>query len=136
MQVVHSEKAPKAIGPYSQAIRTGTLLFCSGQTPIDPISMKVKFLDIESQTRQVIQNLEAVLAAAGLMLSDVVKTTVFLTDMTSFTQMNLVYEACFGMHRPARTTIAAKDLPMNALIEIECIAECKFNKQNENGDNN
>lgn len=125
MLVVHSIKAPKAIGPYSQAIRTGNLLFCSGQTPIDPISGKVEFSDIDSQTRQVIRNLEAVLAAAGLMLSDVVKTTVFLGDMKSFTQMNNVYEECFGMHRPARVTVAAKGLPMNALVEIECIAEFK-----------
>ena len=123
MKTYFSTDAPKAIGPYSQAIQTGNLLYCSGQTPINPVTMKVEITDIEGQTKQVIQNLEAVLQAAGLTLHHVVKTNVFLTDMDNFAKMNAVYAGCFGEHRPARSTIAVKGLPYNALVEIECIAE-------------
>jgi len=125
MDTFYSDNAPKAIGPYAQAIRTGHLLYCSGQTPIDPISMKVESSDIESQTHRVIENLKAVLEGAGLTLFDVVKTNVFLTDMDNFAKMNAVYAAGFGTHLPARSTVAVKGLPYNALVEIECIAEFK-----------
>jgi 2-iminobutanoate/2-iminopropanoate deaminase len=127
MKSIFSEHAPRAIGPYSQAIRTGNVLYCSGQTPIDPITMKIESTDIESQTRRALDNLRVVLEAAGLSLSDVVKTNVFLSDIDLFAKMNSVYAEIFGTHRPARSTIAVKGLPHNALVEIECIAEHKIN---------
>lgn len=123
MKTFFAANAPKAIGPYSQAIRTGNLLYCSGQTPIDPESGKVETTDIESQTRRALMNLETVLKEAGLGFPDVVKTNVYLTAMDQFGKMNLVYADCFGDHRPARTTVAVKELPYQALVEIECIAE-------------
>jgi 2-iminobutanoate/2-iminopropanoate deaminase len=126
MQTFHASHAPGAIGPYSQAIRTGNLLYCSGQTPLDPKSMKVEALDIGEQTRQAIHNLQAVLEEAGLTLSDVVKTNVYLTDMKDFSEMNAVYTESFGQHRPARTTVAVRALPLEARVEIECIAEFKI----------
>ena len=125
MKVYFSNDAPNAIAPYSQAMKTGNLLYCSGQTPIEPESMKIEVADIEGQTQRVIQNLEAVLQQAGLTLNDIVKTNVFLADMENFSKMNDVYALCFGEHRPARSTIAVKGLPYNALVEIECIAEFK-----------
>lgn len=128
MKSINTNNAPKALGPYSQAIRTGDLLYCSGQTPINPLSMQIESFDIESQTLNSISNLKAVLQEAGLTLSDVVKTTVFLTDMNQFKAMNSVYEKCFGIHRPARSTVSVVGLPANAMIEIECIAEFKNNK--------
>lgn len=127
MKSSFSEDAPKAIGPYAQAIRTGNVLYCSGQTPIHPVSMKIESPGIEEQTLRVIQNLEAVLQGAGLLLSDIVKTNVYLTDMTDFDKMNAVYASSFGTHRPARTTVAVKGLPLGARIEMECIAEFKNN---------
>jgi len=123
MQQIFTASAPQAIGPYSQAIRTGNLLYCSGQTPIDPATMRVEAGTIEEQTKQVISNLELVLQKAGLTLKNVVKTNVFLSDMNLFTPMNTMYAECFGIHRPARSTIAVKGLPYDALVEIECIAE-------------
>ncbi|HEY5825845.1 MAG TPA: Rid family detoxifying hydrolase [Cyclobacteriaceae bacterium] len=123
MNVFFSAEAPKVIGPYAQAIQTGSLLYCSGQTPLDPITMKIEVSDIEGQTLRVIKNLEMVLGSAGLKLSDVVKTNVFLTDMNLFAPMNAVYAELFGDHRPARSTVAVKGLPYGALVEIECIAE-------------
>ncbi len=125
METIFSSEAPKAIGPYSQAIRTGNLLYCSGQTPIDPSTMKIEAEDIGGQTQRALKNLEIVLKEAGLSLSNVVKTNVFLTDMSLFEKMNKEYAAMFGSHRPARTTVAVKGLPHNALVEIECIAEFK-----------
>ena len=129
MKIINSNEAPEAIGPYSQAIRTGNLLYCSGQTPLDIATMKIETNDIESQTLQVINNLKAVLLDAGLSLSNVVKTNVFLSDMENFQQMNVVYAECFGTHRPARSTVAVKGLPLNALVEVECIAEFKNNEE-------
>jgi 2-iminobutanoate/2-iminopropanoate deaminase len=129
MKSYFSNNAPKAIGHYSHAILTGNLLYCSGQTPIDPASMKIESFDIEGQTLRAIQNLETVLNDSGLTLSDVVKVNVFLSDMANFSKMNSVYAGCFGLHRPARTTVAVKGLPYDALIEIECIAEFKNNTE-------
>lgn len=123
MQKIFTASAPKAIGPYSQAIRTGNLLYCSGQTPLDPVTMKIEANTIEEQTIRVIENLKLVLQEAGLELKNVVKTNVFLSDMELFAGMNAVYAACFGDHRPARSTVAVKGLPYNAMVEIECIAE-------------
>jgi 2-iminobutanoate/2-iminopropanoate deaminase len=123
MQKIFTASAPKAIGPYSQAIRTGNLLYCSGQTPLDPVTMKIEADTIEEQTIRVIENLKLVLHEAGLELKNIVKTNVFLSDMELFQGMNTVYVACFGDHRPARSTVAVKGLPYNAMVEIECIAE-------------
>jgi 2-iminobutanoate/2-iminopropanoate deaminase len=125
MKSLFTKDAPQAIGPYSQAIRTGNLLYCSGQTPIDPATMKIESFTIEDQTRRAIQNLDAVLNEVRLTLSDVLKTNVYLTDMTDFAKMNSIYKECFGSYHPARTTVAVKGLPHNALVEIECIAEFK-----------
>lgn len=125
MTTYSSDKAPQAIGPYAQAIRTGNLLYCSGQTPIDPTTMSIVDRDIAGQTRRALQNVEAVLQSAGLSLADVVKANVYLTDMDHFAAMNAAYAGCFGTHRPARTTVAVAGLPYQALVEIECVAEIK-----------
>lgn len=122
MKVITAPNAPAAIGPYSHAIHAGPFLFCSGQTPIDPQTAKLVEGDIEAQTRQVFANIRAVLAAAGLTLQDVVKSTVYLKDMADFQKMNAVYEASFAPHKPARTTIQAAKLPMDCRVEIEVTA--------------
>ena len=115
--------APKAIGPYSQAIQTGNLIFCSGQTPLDPETMKLVGTTIGEQTERVLKNLSIVLEGLGLSLQNIVKTTVFLKSMDDFQGMNGVYAKMFGEHRPARSTIAIRQNPLDALVEIECIAE-------------
>jgi 2-iminobutanoate/2-iminopropanoate deaminase len=120
--VISTELAPKAIGPYSQAIRTNGFVFCAGQTPIDPAVGKLIEGDVQAQTRRVLQNLGAILEAAGTSLSKVVKTTVFLTDMANFKAMNEVYAEFFAEHPPARSTVAVAGLPLGAQVEIECIA--------------
>ncbi len=129
MKSLFSNDAPKSIGPYSHAIQTGNLLFCSGQTPIDPVSMKIESTEIEGQTFRAIENLKLVLDAAGLTLSNVVKVNVYLSDMSNFSEMNDVYQERFGDHRPARSTVAVKGLPLDALVEIECLAEFKDNRE-------
>ncbi len=123
MNLVNSPEAPAAVGPYSHAVRTGNLLFCSGQIPLDPSEAKVLAQDIDSQTTQVFENIRAVLATAGLGLADVVKTTVFLSDMENFKSMNTVYAAEFKDHKPARSTVEVARLPLDVLVEIEVIAE-------------
>ncbi|WP_291287503.1 RidA family protein [Flavobacterium sp.] len=125
MKVHFSKDAPKPIGPYSYAVQSGNLLYCSGQTPIKPESMKIEISDVKGQTHRVIKNLRAVLQEAGLTLNNIIKVNVFLTDMENFSGMNEVYALCFGDHRPARSTVAVKGLPYDALVEIECIAEFK-----------
>lgn len=120
--VIVTELAPKAIGPYSQAIRANGQVFCAGQTPIDPATGQLINGDISAQTRRVLQNLGAILDAAGTSLSKVVKTTVFITDMANFKAMNAVYAEFFPENPPARSTIAVAALPLGALVEIECIA--------------
>lgn len=127
MQIYHSEAAPAAIGPYSQAIRTGNLLFCSGQTPLDPQTMQLVGEGIEEQTEQALDNLSSVLRQAGLSLKDVVKTSVFLQSMDDFPGMNATYERIFNGHKPARTTVAVRQNPLGARVEIECIAEFQAN---------
>ncbi len=117
------EGAPDAIGPYSHAVRTGNLLYCSGQTPLDPESMKITGDTIEEQTARVFDNLEIVLSGCGLGLKNIVKTNVYLRDMADFDGMNKIYAEKMGDHRPARTTIAVKQNPLDAMVEIECIAE-------------
>jgi 2-iminobutanoate/2-iminopropanoate deaminase len=120
---VSSPNAPKAIGPYSQAVWTGNLLYCSGQTPIDPATGKLIAGGISEQTSQAFNNLEAVLTGAGLTMDDVIKVNVYLTSMANFGGMNQIYQERFSAPYPARTTVAVAELPLNALIEIELIAE-------------
>jgi 2-iminobutanoate/2-iminopropanoate deaminase len=122
---VQSDTAPAAIGPYSQAIVVGDFIFCSGQVGFNPATMQFAADDVQGQTAQALHNLREVLKAAGSDLAHVVKTTVFLSDMGNFKEMNEVYEGVFGEVTetpPARSTIAAKGLPRGALVEIECIA--------------
>lgn len=122
MRRVEAPGAPKAVGPYSHAMVVGDLIFCSGQIPLDPVTGELVTGDIAAQTGRIIDNMVAVLTASGSALDQVVKTTVFLTDMGDFTAMNEVYAARFGDHRPARSTIAVAGLPKGARIEIECVA--------------
>jgi 2-iminobutanoate/2-iminopropanoate deaminase len=122
MNIIATDGAPKAIGPYCQAITHGGMVFCSGQIPLDPQSMQVVAGEIEAQTEQVLRNLAAVLKAAGSDLSKVVKTTVFLQNLEHFTKMNAVYERAFASHTPARSTVQVARLPLDVLVEIECIA--------------
>ena len=122
METLHHPDAPAAIGPYAQAIMAGGFVFCSGQTPLVPASMRIEADTIEEQTRQVLVNLDVVLSSRGLGLADVVKTTVFLKNFADFSRMNTVYGSVFGAHRPARTTVEVSRLPLDALVEIECIA--------------
>jgi 2-iminobutanoate/2-iminopropanoate deaminase len=120
-EVIFTEKAPKAIGPYSQAIKSGNLLFISGQVPVNPITGELTG-DIKVQTRQVLENLKSILAAAGASTADVVKTTVFLKNLDDFVAMNEVYREYFPIDAPARSTIEVVRIPRGALIEIEAIA--------------
>ena len=122
MKMYQSDAAPAAIGPYSQAIRVGNLLFCSGQTPVIPGTRDLNGRTIEAQTEQALKNVQAVLASAGLGLSSVVKTTVFLKNFADFTRMNETYATLFDGHRPARSTVEVSRLPLDCLIEIEAIA--------------
>lgn len=121
-EIVSTENAPGAIGPYSQAVKTGNMVFCSGQIPIDPATGEFVSNDVAEQTEQVLKNLSAVLEAAGTGLNNVVKTTVFLADMNDFTAMNEVYAKYFSDNKPARATVQAARLPRDARVEIECIA--------------
>ena len=120
--VIYTDKAPAAVGPYSQAIKAGPFLYTAGQVAIDPsISVLIEG-DISAQTEQVMQNLQAILQEAGTELSNVVNTTVFLQDMAHFASMNEVYSRYFGDNPPARTTVAVAALPLGALVEIEAVA--------------
>lgn len=121
-EIITTEKAPGAIGPYSQAVKTEKMVFCSGQIPIDPQTGEFVSEDVAEQTEQVLKNLSAVLEAAGTSLNNVVKTTVFLADMNDFTAMNEVYSKFFNENKPARATVQAARLPKDARVEIECIA--------------
>ena len=121
-RIVSTESAPAAIGPYSQAIIAGGFLFTAGQIPIDPDSKVVVEGDIVPQTQRVLENLGAVLAAAGATWKDVVKTTVFLQDMGDFARMNEVYSSVMGEARPARSTVQVAGLPRGVLVEIELVA--------------
>lgn len=123
MKKIQAPAAPKAIGPYSAAIRVGNLLFCSGQTPVNPDTMLIEGRDIEEQTLRALNNLEIVLSAAGASRENIVKTSVFLKNFADFPRMNAVYADFFGNHKPARTTVEVSRLPLDALVEIECIAE-------------
>ena len=121
-EIISTEKAPGAIGPYSQAIKAGNMIFCSGQIPIDVATGEFVSQDVAEQTEQVLRNLTAVLEAAGADLNSVVKTSVFLADMNDFAAMNEVYGQFFSENKPARVTVQAARLPRDARVEIECIA--------------
>jgi 2-iminobutanoate/2-iminopropanoate deaminase len=122
LRLVHTDHAPAAIGPYSQAIVVDGWVFCSGQIPLDPATGELVGDTIDEQTDQALRNLAEVLDEAGSSLQHVVKTTVFLADMNDFARMNKVYEEHFGEHRPARAAIQAAALPRFCNVEIECIA--------------
>jgi 2-iminobutanoate/2-iminopropanoate deaminase len=121
-EIVSSDQAPKAIGPYSQAVKACKLVFLSGQIPLDPATGELVAGTIEDQTARVMENLKAVLSACGLSLADIVKTTIFLTDMADFAQVNAVYGGYFGQHPPARSTVQVVALPKGARVEIEAVA--------------
>jgi 2-iminobutanoate/2-iminopropanoate deaminase len=122
LKTISTELAPAAIGPYSQAIQAGNLLFCSGQIPLDPVSGEIVAGDVRRQAEQVMENIAAVLSAAGAGFNDVVKTTVFLVEMNDFGTVNEVYGRYFPGHKPARSTVAVKALPRGVQLEIEVIA--------------
>lgn len=122
MRIVSTPDAPAAIGPYSQGIVAGGLLYTAGQIALDPATMELVQGDVSAQTAQVFANLKAVLAAAGTSIDRVLKATVYLADMADFPAMNGVYEHEFGGHRPARSTVAVKTLPKSARVEIDLLA--------------
>ena len=121
-QAIASDRAPKAVGPYSQAVAFGDLLFCAGQIPLDPATGEITGAGVPAQTERVIENIKAVLAANAMTLADVVKTTVFLTKMEDFAAMNEVYARHFTQPFPARSTVAVVALPRGAKVEIEVTA--------------
>jgi 2-iminobutanoate/2-iminopropanoate deaminase len=121
-EIISTENAPGAIGPYSQAVKVGGMVFCSGQIPIDVATGEFVSNDVAEQTHQVLKNLSAVLEAAGSGLNNVVKTTVFLADMNDFSTVNEIYAEYFNDNKPARATVQAARLPRDARVEIDCIA--------------
>lgn len=125
LSIVSTSNAPAAIGPYSQAIKVGDLLFCSGCIPLDPTTSDIVPGGIEEQTKQVLKNLTAVVEAGGSELGKVVKTTVFLKSMNDFVTVNGIYEEAFGGHKPARSAVEVSRLPKDVLVEIEAIASLK-----------
>ena len=124
MNVINTDKAPAAIGPYSQAIETGKFLFISGQIPIDPSTNIVVENDIVKQTHQVLDNICNIVKVAGYKLNEIVKITVYITDMNNFAEVNSVYKHYFNTHKPARVVVGVKELPKSVLIEAEAIC-CK-----------
>jgi len=122
LEPIQSSSAPAAIGPYSQAIKVGNLLFCSGQIALDPKSGQMVGQNAAEQAEQVLKNLAAVVAAAGASLASVARTTIYLVSMSDFAAVNEVYGRHFGNHKPARATVAVKELPKGGLVEIDCIA--------------
>jgi 2-iminobutanoate/2-iminopropanoate deaminase len=121
-EIISTERAPAAIGPYSQAVAAGGFVFLSGQIPIDPATRALVPGDVRKQTRQVLDNLKAVLTASGASLGDVVKTTIYLTNLADFTAVNEIYAETFGTEPPARATVGVAALPMGAKVEIDAIA--------------
>ncbi|MDF3130844.1 RidA family protein [Kiritimatiellaeota bacterium B1221] len=123
MQTINSEHAPEAVGPYSHGVKVGNLLFCSGQIPLDPATKAIVPGGIREQTEQVLANITQVLDSEELRLKNVVKTTIFMTDLADFSVVNGIYAQAFGNHKPARSTVQVAALPLGALIEIEVICE-------------
>jgi len=123
-EIISTDQAPGAIGPYSQAVKIGEMVFVSGQIPIDPLSGNLIEGDIKAQTRQVLKNVSAVLSAASTSLDSVVKTTVFITDMNDFALMNEVYAEFFTSMPPARACVEVSRLPKDVLVEVEAVAVC------------
>ena len=123
MKIVKTDKAPAAVGPYSQAVITGNLVFCAGQIPLDPASGNVVAGGIEEQTRRVCENIKGVLAGAGTSIEKVVKASVFLKDMNDFAGMNKIYSEYFKANFPARSTLQVARIPKDCLVEIEVVAE-------------
>lgn len=121
-EIIATDKAPKAIGPYSQAVKAGGFVFCSGQIPLDPVTGELRGADIREQTELVMENIAAVLAAAGLSFADVVKSTIYLADLKDFAVVNEVYGKRFSADPPARSTVEVQGLPRGARVEIEIIA--------------
>ena len=121
-QVIHTDNAPKAIGPYSQAVKAGNMLFVSGQVPFVPETMEIVEGDVKAQTAQSLKNVQAILAEAGLDFSHVVKSTVFIKDMNEFAQINEVYAEFFGENKPARACVEVARLPKDVKVEIGVIA--------------
>ena len=121
-QIVETNKAPKAVGPYSQAVRAGDFLFCAGQIPLDPATGNLVAGGIKEQTERVLENIKAVLASQGIGVEHVVKTTVFMTNLADFAAMNDVYAKCFPTNPPARSTVQVAALPKGAQVEIEAVA--------------
>lgn len=121
-EILHTDHAPKAIGPYSQAVKVGSFLFCSGQISIDPKTQEVFLGDVKTQTEMVLKNIEAILTKAGLQFSNIVKTTIFLQDMSDFATVNEIYAKRFPSNPPARSTVAVAGLPKGVKVEIEVIA--------------
>lgn len=122
---VETSGAPAAIGPYSQGVKANGFLFISGQVPLEPETGQIKAVDIVGQTRQVMENLQAILNSQGLLMTDVVKTTIFMTDITDFTRVNEVYGSYFQSDPPARSTVQVAALPKGAKVEIEAVAALK-----------
>ena len=122
MDYIATNDAPKAIGPYSQAVRAGNLLFLSGQIPLDPAAGELVQGDFAAQTRRVFENLKAVLAAAGAAFANVTRATVYLTDLGNFQTLNGIYAEYFGDHKPARSTVGVASLPKGATVEVDLIA--------------
>ena len=129
MKAIRTTKAPAAIGPYSQAIKVGNLVYTSGQIPIDPVTGVFVEGGIKEQTRQALTNVQAILEEAGLTMKNVVKTTVFMADMNDFADMNAVYAEFFAEPYPARSAVAVKTLPKGALVEIEVVAAITISKE-------
>jgi 2-iminobutanoate/2-iminopropanoate deaminase len=125
MKSIATDKAPAAIGPYSQAVVAGGLLFCSGQIPLDPVSGELVVGTVEQETERVMENLRGVLEAAGTDFDHLVKTTIYLTDMADFAAVNQVYGQYFSAIKPARATVAVAALPRGARVEIEAVAQLK-----------
>ncbi len=121
MKTIHTDHAPKAVGPYAQAVSAGGFLFCSGQIGLDPRTQQLVGDDVEAQAKQALANLEAVIAAAGRSKEDIVKVTIFLVSMDDFPKVNAIYADWLGAHRPARATVGVASLPLGAKVEIEAI---------------
>ncbi len=122
MEFIKTDKAPQAVGPYSQAVKVGNFLFISGQIAINPETGRLEGETVAEQTERVLKNIEEILREAGFSLKDVVKTTVYLKNIKDFAEMNGVYAKFFGEHKPARATVEVSNLPLGALVEIEAIA--------------